>query len=77
MPLIYANRGDELKVIGISSGQSLSKRLAEMGIYTGSVIKIISNQGRGPIIIALGDTKIALGRGMAMKIMGDPIKRVS
>ncbi len=67
MPLIYAKPGEVLHIRSIGGGRNLSKRLAEMGLYPGSTIKIISNQG-GPVIIAVGETRLAIGRGMAAKI---------
>ncbi len=77
MPIAYVNQGEEVKILDIAGGQGVYKRLMEMGIYPGASVKIISNTGGGPIIIGVKDTKIALGRGMAMKIIGEPIKKVA
>ncbi|MCD6419766.1 MAG: ferrous iron transport protein A [Synergistetes bacterium] len=67
MPLAYAKTGETLRIQNIAGGRNLSRRLAEMGLYPGSTIKVISNQG-GPIIIAIGETRLAIGKGMAAKI---------
>ena len=67
MPLAYAKTGETLRIQSIAGGRNLSRRLAGMGLYPGSTIKVISNQG-GPIIIAIGETRLAIGKGMAAKI---------
>ena len=74
MPIAFANEGEKLKIIEIQGGGNFSKRIAEMGIYPGALIRVVVNQGKGPIIIVSNDTKVALGRGMAMKIIGEPFK---
>ena len=77
MPIGYANQGEVFKIREIVGGRGISVRLSEIGVYPGSTVKIISNQGTGPIVIGIGDAKVALGRGMAMKIIGEPIKKVA
>ena len=41
----------------------------DMGLRIGKVIEVLSNEGRGPLLLKVGESRIALGRGMAMKIM--------
>jgi len=43
--------------------------MASLGLTEGSSVKVIQNFGRGPMIILVRDTRIALGRGEAEKIM--------
>ncbi len=74
MPIAFAREGEELKIVEIYGGGTFSKRVTEMGIYPGALVKILVNQGSGPIIVISKDTKIALGRGMAMKIIGEPFR---
>ncbi|HBG16088.1 MAG TPA: hypothetical protein DDW93_04850, partial [Firmicutes bacterium] len=40
----------------------------EMGFNTGAKVKVIKNDA-GPIIVSLSGQKIALGRGLAQKII--------
>lgn len=67
MTLLFVKEGQEVKVVAIHGGRGVIQRLAEMGILPGVRIKVIANSG-GPIIIALGNSRIALGRGLASKI---------
>ncbi|ACK41832.1 MULTISPECIES: FeoA family protein [Dictyoglomus] len=68
MALSFVKEGQEVKVIAIRGGKGAVQRLAEMGILPGVRIKVISNSG-GPIVIALGNSRIALGKGLASKII--------
>lgn len=65
--------GDSVKIKCISCGQNFRRRLMELGLFDGAVVKIIKNDGRGPLIIGIFDSKIALGRGEAEKITGQKI----
>jgi len=54
----------------INGGEHLLKRLESLGIREGCAItKIGSHFWRGPITIMAGKTKIAIGFGMAEKII--------
>ncbi|WP_018154480.1 MULTISPECIES: FeoA family protein [Methanothermococcus] len=44
------------------------RRFYELGIVPGSRITVISSNQRGPILVRIGNSKIALGRGMARAI---------
>lgn len=41
----------------------------ELGLIPGSKITVISSYDRGPMIIRIGNSKIAIGRGMASSIL--------
>jgi Fe2+ transport system protein FeoA len=40
-----------------------------MGLVPGTRVKVINNQNRGPMLIEIRDSKMALGRGLASKIL--------
>ncbi len=57
------------RIVEINGGHGIAVKLESMGIRSGSNIKKISQQiMRGPIIIAKGNTQVAIGFGMAKKI---------
>ena len=69
LKLTEMKTGQRAKVSTISGGSGLQKKLEGMGIRPGrSVQKISQHHGSGPVIIKIGNTQVALGRGMAMKI---------
>lgn len=44
-------------------------RVEDMGIRVGKTVKVLSNEGLGPLLLKVDESRIAIGRGMAMKIM--------
>jgi len=68
MTLNDCNKCKNIKVKNITGGLLSTKRLSDMGILPGEIIELIKNDKKGPIIIKLKGTSIALGRGIALKI---------
>ena len=56
-------------VQGLAGGRGFVSRLAALGFTPGAEVKMIQNFGHGPIIVLVRDTRIALGRGEAMKVL--------
>ncbi|GAB6273517.1 MAG: hypothetical protein STSR0004_03800 [Peptococcaceae bacterium] len=57
-------------VIAVAGGPGLKKRLETLGIRKGAEIAKVSAQVmRGPIIVQVVNTQVAIGFGMAKKIM--------
>jgi Fe2+ transport system protein FeoA len=55
-------------VRGLCGGREFVGRVAVLGFTVGAKVTAIQNYGRGPIIVAVRDTRVALGRGEAAKI---------
>jgi ferrous iron transport protein A len=53
----------------LRGGAGFRSRLAALGFTPGGVVTMLQNRGHGPVIVAVRDTKIALGRGEATKIL--------
>jgi ferrous iron transport protein A len=53
----------------LRGGKEFLARLAAIGFTVGAEVKVIQNYGRGPLIALIRDTRIALGRGEALKVM--------
>jgi ferrous iron transport protein A len=68
MPLTAVNPGQEVTLIDIQGGRRLRSKLYSMGLIPGVKLTIVGNRG-GPIMIAVNDTRLALGFGMARKIL--------
>lgn len=52
----------------IDGGRRLRHRLTELGLIPGSLLTVVQNQN-GPLLVAVRDTRLAIGRGMAGKIL--------
>lgn len=44
------------------------RRLADLGLTPGATIRIVKSMGRGPILLEVNGSRIALGRGISMKL---------
>ena len=65
--------GQSGKVVQIQSGHGLINRLSALGIRPGKKItKISSMFMRGPVTVQIGTAQIAIGYGMANKIIVEP-----
>jgi ferrous iron transport protein B len=69
-PIVITNlrEGDQGVIHSIEGGAALTSRLAGMGIVVNARFRIAQVSG-GLIVIQVADTRIALGRGEASKIM--------
>jgi ferrous iron transport protein A len=61
--------GESVRIRNMQGGHQFLSRLASLGFTPGARLKVIQNFGRGPIIVNLRDTRVALGRGEASKIL--------
>ena len=69
MPLSMASPGETVTVVNVRAGWGLQGRLADMGLTPGVQVRVINSQMSGPIMIDLRGSRLALGRGVAHKIM--------
>jgi len=67
-PLTTVTPGQVVTLIDIQGGRGLRSKLYSMGLIPGVKLTLMGNRG-GPIMIAVNDTRLALGFGMARKII--------
>jgi len=68
LPLMLADVGQRVRVVALRGGVLLDRRMTEMGINIGAELTIHQREGGG-VIVKRGETRFALGGGMAHKIM--------
>lgn len=68
MPIMMANSGERVKVAKITGTDAIKQRLGELGFVVGNTVDVIQAQG-GDMIVKVMDSKLALTRDMASKIM--------
>ncbi len=73
VPLNKLGVGEVGVVRGLNGGRGVVSRLAALGFTPDAEVTMMQNFGRGPIIVTVRDTRIALGRGEAGKI--DVVKK--
>lgn len=71
-PLSMVAIGEAVEVVGFSGGQKFSHRLTSMGIFAGAIVRVISRTDSGSVVLAIQDSRLGLGAGMAHKVRVAP-----
>ena len=70
MNLAQLNTGKGGVVVEIQGGHGLSSRLGALGIREGKrITKVSSMVMRGPVTVQVGRSQVAIGFGMAKKVL--------
>ncbi len=69
VPLHKAKKGEKLIVKELEAGKQMQLRISSMGLKIGDLIEIVSAGFGGQVVIANGENRLVLGKGMAEKIM--------
>lgn len=64
--------GTRVRVVRLEAGTRALRRLAEMGLTPGTEVEVLMDYG-GPILVRVRGTVIAIGRGMARKVVVEPL----
>ncbi len=66
--------GTRVRVAGFLGGWRGSDRLLKMGLGPGAEVEVVSRYPfRGPVVVRLDGSQIALGRGIARRILAEPL----
>ena len=68
MPLIFANTGEENIIKQVGGKPEVRKHLENLGFVAGSAVTILNAIG-GNLIVRVKETRVAVSREMAQKIM--------
>ena len=71
-PLSMADEGRHVLVVALRGGSGLDRRMTEMGLNVGAKLVIRQREGGG-VVVMRGETRFALGGGMAHKILVAPL----
>ncbi len=71
MPLAMASPGDRVRVVELTGGDEARRRLEEMGLLPGEELTVVNKLG--PVIVGLKGGRVAIGRGLAQKVMVEPL----
>lgn len=63
--------GESVQIREMLGGHHFLSRLVSLGFTPGTRLKVVQNFGRGPIIVSIRDTRVALGRCEAERILVD------
>ena len=68
MPLAFADPGTELVIKRVGGRPEMKKHLEDLGFVTGGRVTIVSEMA-GNLIVNVKETRIAVSREMAQKIL--------
>jgi ferrous iron transport protein A len=65
--------GHRARVVRIEGGRGLVARLTRLGVVPGAEVKVVSRAPvGGPVLVEVNGAQVALGRGVARKVVVDP-----
>jgi ferrous iron transport protein A len=62
--------GQRIRLVRIEGGRELTRRLLALGLSINEEVEILQHRGRG-VVVARGGNRIALGGGIAEKLMAE------
>lgn len=69
-----SKENQKVKVVSISGGWGIRQRLGCLGIHPGDMLTIMKSAiMQGPILVKIHGNQVALGRGIARKILVEAI----
>ena len=80
MNLLDAPHGTPLRILDLCGGESVRRRLMALGFHKGDLVKLDGRAiFRGPLLVrnCASDTTVALGRGVAQKVLVEPVHEPS
>lgn len=82
IPLTKLKKGIKARIVELSGGKLVAHKLSSLGLRPGSlIVKLSSFVLQGPVTVRSGHTVVALGHGMAEKVMvevpGEPASKTS
>ena len=68
VPLTALKPGETARVFAVQGAWGAARHLAELGLVPGQLVRVLS-AGWGPVLIEVRGSRIALGRGLAAKVL--------
>lgn len=69
IPLTSLQPGQRARLVRIEGGHQVVHRLSELGLTPGVELEVLQRNGGGPLLLAVRDTRLAIGRGMADRVL--------
>ncbi|MCK5451655.1 MAG: FeoA domain-containing protein [Candidatus Omnitrophica bacterium] len=61
--------GQQVRIVSIDGGRGIKEHLTNVGLNVGSEVTVIKHGAPGPFLLSVKETRLAIGQGMAQKIM--------
>jgi len=73
VPLSAVTPGQRARLVRIEAGRHAVHRLSELGLTPGVELEVFHHNGSGPLLLAVRDTRLAVGRSVADHVMVEVI----
>ncbi len=73
-PLTMAGSGGHVRVVSVTGSQRNAHRLTELGLQPGVELIVLRDDGNA-LLIAISDTRLALGYGLAHTVLVTALER--
>jgi len=73
IPLTELGKGNLGVIVQIRGGHGFHRKMACLGLRVGKTVRNMTAIRGGPIVIEVEGTQIAIGRGMASKVLVEAI----
>ncbi len=71
-PLTTVPAGSAVLITAMPDEDDIRKRLRSMGLDLGSRVEVITTGGNGPVLVGIGETRLAIERTAAQEILVAP-----
>lgn len=70
VPLVECRKGDRVRIVKIDAGRGASLHLMHLGLDVGHTVELLQRSPlHGPILVSHDGTEVAIGYGLAEKIL--------
>lgn len=73
IPLNFISSNEDVYLKEVRGGRKFKRRIADLGLISGTQVHVVNASTVGPIIIEVKGTRLAIGQGMARRIFVEPI----
>lgn len=78
MCLLNVQNGEWVRVLGFAGGQGVEEKLRPLGVFPGERARVVRQAPfGGPVLVEIQGREIALGRGVAAKVMVEALGGVA
>jgi len=72
VPIALVREGEVVRIAGLTGGMGVRRKMIDLGLAPGVIVNVVRNSFYGgPLILEYGGTKLAIGRGLAGKILAE------
>jgi len=75
-PLSLLAEGEVGKVVKLNGGRRFQEKMISMGINPGDTVEVLSGSPGHALLILIGNTRLALGHGLAHRIEIEAISKI-